>query len=463
MDDYEDYFETINLYDDTYYDLIDMTCNIMEEFINNSPLLISEENFEDIFQDNVSQIVYSSIYDIYPQIEEEYIDIIIYKIISESSKIIYSHVIPKRFHKYSYIRCEANKEKIQKKIDTIRNIPQPEQRTLEWYMFRHNLITASNAYKCLENDKKINEIIFEKCQPFKNREEPTTIVKTDTPFHWGQKYEPVSVMIYENKYNCVIEDFGCIQHPKFSFLGASPDGIVVNSESKRFGRMLEIKNPISRIITSIPKKMYWIQMQLQMEVCNLHECDFLETKFVEYENAYQFKNDGTFQKTFDKKQKGIILQFNIDKKNIYEYAPLNISETDYDTWEKEQLDKHLSSNYVNTIYWKLEQISCSLVLRNKLWFKHAVLEIEKVWDIVLKERISGYEHRAPQKKVKKQVSQEKCLLNVKELLLQDVNSVSDLSDDCDSKSQPKSSSSQNSINEYIRIRTQSFDESKMCL
>lgn len=462
MDDYEEYFESINLYDNSYYDLIDMTCNIMEEFIYNSPLLISEENFEDTFQDNISQILYSSIYDIFPDISEEYIDIIIYKIISESSKIIYSHIIPKRYYKYTFIRSKPNISKIQEKINIIRNIPQPEQRTTEWYMFRHNLITASNAYKCLENEKKINEIIFEKCQPFKIKDDSSVIVNTETPFHWGQKYEPISVMIYENKYNCKVEDFGCIQHPNFIFLGASPDGIVVNNDSDRFGRMLEIKNPISRKITSIPKKMYWIQMQLQMEVCNLNECDFLETKFVEYQNAHEFFKDGSFQRTHDKKQKGIILQFNVDKKNIYEYAPLNINEQQFTIWENEQIQKHSPTNYLNTIYWKLEQYSCSLVLRNKLWFKEAILQMEKVWNIVLEERISGYQHRAPQKKIKKPTSQEKCLLNVKQLLLQDNNSISDLSDDCDSKSQPKSSS-QTSINEYIRIRTQSFDESKISL
>ena len=203
-------------------------------------------------------------------------------------------------------------------------------------------------------------------------------------------------------------------------------------------------------------------MQLQMEVCNLNECDFLETKFVEYQNAHEFFKDGSFQRTHDKKQKGIILQFNVDKKNIYEYAPLNIDEQQFTIWENEQIQKHSPTNYLNTIYWKLEQYSCSLVLRNKLWFKEAILQMEKVWNIVLEERISGYQHRAPQKKIKKPTSQEKCLLNVKQLLLQDNNSISDLSDDCDSKSQPKSSS-QTSINEYIRIRTQSFDESKICL
>ena len=34
-------------------------------------------------------------------------------------------------------------------------------------------------------------------------------------------------------------------------------------------------------LDGIPKKEYWIQMQLQMEVCDLDECDFLETRFIE--------------------------------------------------------------------------------------------------------------------------------------------------------------------------------------
>ena len=70
-----------------------------------------------------------------------------------------------------------------------------------------------------------------------------------------------------------------------------------------FGRMLEIKNVVSREITGIPKMEYWIQMQIQMEVCKLNECDFLETKFVEYANYDDFIND------HNTKYKGIILQY----------------------------------------------------------------------------------------------------------------------------------------------------------
>ena len=38
-------------------------------------------------------------------------------------------------------------------------------------------------------------------------------------------------------------------------------------------------------------------MQLQMEVCDLDECDFLETKFTEYENFKEFCDDGNEEKT----------------------------------------------------------------------------------------------------------------------------------------------------------------------
>ena len=45
-------------------------------------------------------------------------------------------------------------------------------------------------------------------------------VNVDSPLHWGQKYEPLSVLIYESMYNTTVDDFGCIQHDKYKFLGA---------------------------------------------------------------------------------------------------------------------------------------------------------------------------------------------------------------------------------------------------
>ena len=60
------------------------------------------------------------------------------------------------------------KDICQEKIEYLRSIPQPDQRTPEWYSFRHNLITASNAYKAFESQSTKNQLIYEKCQPLTN-------------------------------------------------------------------------------------------------------------------------------------------------------------------------------------------------------------------------------------------------------------------------------------------------------
>ena len=47
-------------------------------------------------------------------------------------------------------------------------------------------------------------------------------------------------------------------------------------------------------------------MQLQMEVCDLNECDFVETKFIEYQSLEDYMNDGDINYSDDHKEKGII-------------------------------------------------------------------------------------------------------------------------------------------------------------
>ena len=71
----------------------------------------------------------------------------------------------------------------------------------------------------------------------------------------------------------------------------------------------------------------------QMEVCNLNECDFLETKFLEYENYKEFICDGII-KTADGKQKGIFVLFFENGKPYYEYPPVNIELAEFETWKK---------------------------------------------------------------------------------------------------------------------------------
>ena len=436
-----------NIFNEEYsIELIETALHLMEEFMEENPTVISEPNFHDLLLEEIKDLFYTQME--YHILDSDYIEDDMNDLLEDAFNIYITTFHPERSleHNEDEGVLEIYKEEtniIEKKIQRLRDIPQPVQRTPEWYQFRWNLITASNAWKAFETQNTINQLIYEKCQPLKdfaseNVTEDVKMVNTNTTLHWGQKYEPLSVMIYENMYNSKVEDFGCIQHPVYKFIGASPDGIIIQSNTGRYGRMLEIKNIVNREINGIPKKEYWVQMQLQMEVCDLDECDFLETKFIEYTDYQSYRNDSTISSFNDKEfnsyittkdgsYKGIIVHFHTSEGSPhYEYMPLNLwTPDDISNWEETIVQKYESKPYNYTflkfIYWKLEKLSCVLVLRNKDWFKNNVGQLEKVWKTIEEERESGYQHRAPVKRLKKENpiksyldsnNEEMCLLKV---------------------------------------------------
>lgn len=289
---------------------------------------------------------------------------------------------------------------IRDKLDHLNNLPQPTQRTPEWYEFRNNLLSASSISKVFGSEAMVNSLIYEKCSPTTCNYSRCNI---ESALHWGVKYEPVTVMIYEDMFGTVVGEFGCIRHVQYGFIGASPDGINMDPECTRYGRMLEIKNIFNRDITGIPKEEYWVQTQIQMEVCDLDYCDFIETRIKEYSGEGDFYADASHE------YKGIILHFietNYNSPTInqpsYKYMPLDkrLSVNDWIQQERE-LGKVSGIVLFNTIYWYLDEYSCVLIPRNKEWFKAALPKIENIWQIIVKERECGYEHRATKKKVLK--------------------------------------------------------------
>jgi hypothetical protein len=250
-------------------------------------------------------------------------------------------------------------------------------------------------------------------------------VNIHSPMHWGQKYEPVSVLLYEDMYDTKVGDYGCIKHRTYSFLGASPDGIndVLSDNGKgngRYGRMLEIKNIVNREIDGIPKKEYWIQMQLQMETCDLDECDFLETRFKEIEEeeylVNQEEHEDQEEELDDQEEEeisqGIIIYFaSMDGNPFYVYKPLRMIHQYFENvWLDEQIEAQQKCGrcWIKNIFWKLEEYSCVLVLRNQVWFQENIGALERLWNIVLKERETGeWTSRGPQKRVKKEKEADK--------------------------------------------------------
>ena len=417
-------------------DIIEVILSLIYDYVEENPSMLSCHDIDEIIIDEIYEMVDIMLEDIK---YDNYVLFLDYeKYIEELELIEFSFDLYNSMFnvKHSHIDNELDKdnfvidvdfkvdsnfvEKMEAHIDYLRSKPQPEQRTNDWYKFRHNLLTASNAYKALSTQSAQNNLICEKCQPLKqiDPENPEVVksVNINSPLHHGQKYEPLSVMLYEQKYNTKVEDFGCIQHDNYNFIGASPDGINVDENSPLFGRMLEIKNVVNRVINGIPKKEYWIQMQLQMEVCNLDYCDFLETKFIELEDSKSFQDEKNKTDT----SHGIILYFSKNMKPFYVYKPLNIQNEDIDIWIENTIQKYsLSEEYIwiKTIYWKLEILSCILVERNKEWFANNIAQLQKIWDIILYERENGYQHRAPKQMVKTNQNQNQnndstCLLKV---------------------------------------------------
>jgi putative phage-type endonuclease len=381
-----------------YQELLANISDSMLEFINTNLMQLIHEDLYDELEDTIYNIYYSQFIEhnvackLFNLMEADAIKLL-FNSVKLCQKLVFKFYIPRRSYAKSHIirdhnnnsiNLTCNFDKIKNQLSYLKNILQAPQKSDEWYIFRQSTLTASNIYKIFVSDYTQSQLIIEKSEPININK--YRVNNLNSALHWGQKYEPVSILYYEHVNNTTLTQFGCIPHSQYSYIAASPDGIVCDESSELFGRMIEIKNVVSREINSIPKMEYWIQMQLQMEVCNLNECDFLETKFTEYLNEEEYLEDVTCPFP-----RGFIMQFCVDSEVYYEYPPftLNITSSDYCAWFEEQLKKNNTKNYVKNIYWKLEVVSCILVLRNTLWFKNALPYIELFWNNLVSERDSG--------------------------------------------------------------------------
>jgi putative phage-type endonuclease len=181
--------------------------------------------------------------------------------------------------------------KIHPQVQRLLQIPKIEQKTPEWYEARHNLITASDFAQALGKGKfgTQKQLIMKKVEP-----NTDTNAKSNIFFEWGNLFEPVACMVYAKMQNTRVHEFGLLQHPRHSYLGASPDGITDK------GIMLEIKCPLKRKIEvggDVPEQ-YYFQIQGQLDVCDLDDCHYFECEFIKFD-AYD-----AFKETYEKQPIG---------------------------------------------------------------------------------------------------------------------------------------------------------------
>lgn len=271
-------------------------------------------------------------------------------------------------------------------LEWLNTVPQPEQKTPEWYSYRHSVVTASSASDIFDTSR-YQSYLKEKVLPEKH-------FRAGPPAQHGIKFEPIAQSIYELKTGTTITEYGCIKHKHISHLGASPDGIVSQSNDRNMlGRMLEIKNVYSRELTGIPLYGYWVQCQIQMEVCDLEYCDFLEcdmnTKWSR-DDFFDKMGNSDFSKYY-----GIIIEYRKSSDSEspieYEYSNISVMKESLQNWLDTKSDELLSNeniNIENVTYWNLKEMSLVTIRRNRAWFSSVKDDIGKFWmDVETKRKI----------------------------------------------------------------------------
>ena len=363
--------------------LIESIKNVVVDIVNN----LDNLQYHDYkFEENFKAEAYQSFQNInYEEFDKHYHEVID-SLTGKGQHVWRSH--KSELHKFDYFESKHEAQ-----IEHLKQCPQPEQRTKEWHTFRNEHLTGSNLWKIFGTESTRNQLYYEKISahqlPVNENAEARPNLNDQMPMNWGHKYEPLSVLLYEYYNDVKVDEFGCIEHSTIPCLAASPDGIVTSKRNN--GRMIEIKNPTTREITQTPKMDYYVQMQLQMEVCQLDSCDFVETKFKEYESYSEYKKDNY------KVEKGMIIVLIKDNVElVYEYMPLfNNSEEFMEEFTESVYKKYgfedakLQNNgykWFKNIYWKLDIFSCVYVPRNKKWFASALPKIREFWEKVIEER-----------------------------------------------------------------------------
>jgi len=299
-----------------------------------------------------------------------------------------------------------NKKNTLTNLDKLLKLELPEQRSKEWYELRDTMLTASSLADALGKGhfKTRTDLLIEKS----SKEPPPRFGNAIT--EWGVMYESVATTFYEKLNNLEVLEFGLVPHPEFKIFGASPDGICSQKSPEDYiGRMLEIKCPPKRKFTKEIPEHYWMQMQGQLECCDLEECDFLQVKIEEYQNKEEYledSNDPSVQgKTKNNFPKGLVLSFittkNGETKYHYEYSEFYMSIEEIDEWVYKTISGKNDYDTVSYHWWRIERYECTLVLRDRDWWNKVMPEILNFWEDVEHYRKVGNQELIDKKEEKK--------------------------------------------------------------
>jgi hypothetical protein len=261
--------------------------------------------------------------------------------------------------------------------------PQIPQRTPEWYAQASSVLTASEFSSLYSSERQYANLVIAKAIPPLPRLTNRLACPTNemSPFDWGIRFEPVVKQIFQRRWSVKIVDSGRIMHPTDTHLAASPDGFLLEGGT-RTGRLIEIKCPITREIGGAIPFDYWCQMQIQMEVTGIDECEYLEVKLDSASPKKKYVPENPMEEglmwLLKKERSDSTVEY------VYAYTP-----EEFDKLEAEGWDLH------EAIPWALESFHTVTLQRDPKWFADTSGMREKFWRDVAKARAGSFKAPAP--------------------------------------------------------------------
>jgi putative phage-type endonuclease len=271
--------------------------------------------------------------------------------------------------KTHYNKKRKNNKMSNNQIDILQELlklPHIKQRTPEWFKLRENRLTASDLYDAIKNPLSLA----------KRKIKSTTFNSSAIlALKWGTMFEAMATRIYSNLKNKKIHEFGLIINEKIDNFGASPDGITED------GVMIEIKCPYSRKIKEkeIPEK-YYYQMQGQLAVCNLTNCDYIECEFVCFNNEAEYLEN--IKDLDNNYMHGIIAEKKENNEFTYHYS------SDHQDYQSNinEMSEYVNNGY-KLNYWKLKSINIQEVIFDKTnWDNVIINKIKEFNTIYMQEK-----------------------------------------------------------------------------
>ena len=322
-----------------------------------------------------------------PEFDTEEVSLAVYNVLNDDSKIYNKNNIKDNSDKiYTYDvvnkRVAAIKQ-YRSELKVLLQLPLMKQRTTEWFEARKTRLTASDLYDAIKGGNVSIRLGKKKANIVVDNINYNAI----PALKWGTMFEPMATRSYSQKMNnIVIHDFGLICDVDNKHFGASPDGI------NELGIMLEIKCPYSRKIMDgvIPDK-YRMQIQGQLAVCKLKECDYIECIFKSIEDEEDYlKLDNTIKH-------GVIAEFyNSKGEYVYYYSEPNKTPKECleeitnncDNYIKDYSNANAANaanaslKFSKYTYWKLDEMIIQRVIFNANEWVNIIPKINAFWETV---------------------------------------------------------------------------------